>query len=349
MRNFHCLCLLASGALGACSNSATTVPQDSGAAVDAADASKTDASDSAASPKDPKTAAEVSIDRFSDTAGTLFKRSSNSALPAANAPINMDSGPFITHGFGPSGEHVTYYNFDVDPLTPAPIYVFFTSGATTEFPGQLHVVDVIPGVKGYNDFWQVVKVTVPADYVANSLASAAEIKASGYTTTPTNMLVNCPVVPKGSTAALRFKATESTATVQGWYRNQVVNYFSFGEATDPLTTDSNGDVPVIPIYVTFNIDPTASNAMSGPPSGFMTEPGTMQTHNVVDVLPTSSGYSPLWQVVVYPDAQFDSVSNLATAMAAATPPLVADAGDVNCPVVAIVSASDAGTDASAGD
>jgi hypothetical protein len=92
-------------------------------------------------------------------------------------------------------------------------------------------------------------------------------------------------------------------------------YFTFDEATASFTVDAEGDVPTIPIYVTFNINPLASNPM---------------------------GYAPLWQVVVYDDAKFDSVDNLETAMAAASPPLVADAGDVNCPIVVVASATDGG-------
>ena len=71
--------------------------------------------------------------------------------------------------------------------------------------GQLNVIDVLPGDQGYNDFWQVMKVTVPAGYVANTVTSVAEIGAQGFPVEATDMLVNCPVVPKGSSAALRLK------------------------------------------------------------------------------------------------------------------------------------------------
>ncbi len=55
-----------------------------------------------------------------------------------------------------------------------------------------------------------------------------------------------------------------------------------------LTTASGGTVPTAPILVTFNIEPSPTNGTSGPPSGFMTEPGTLQTHNVIPVLPAAS-------------------------------------------------------------
>jgi hypothetical protein len=285
--------------------------------------------------KDPDTAPVVSVDRFSDAFAHLFKRSANPSFPAPSAPIDCDQGPFITHGLGPAGEKVAYYNFDVLPTTPAPIYVLFAGGAQVQ--GQLNIVDVLPGDPGYNDFWEIVKVTVPANYVANSVTSLAEIRAARFPTTATNMLVNCPVVPAGSTAMLRY-TSETSALQRGWYRDQVVQYFSFDER--PLTTTTAGTVPVVPILVAFNIDPSSTNPMSGPPSGFVTEPGTMQTHNVIAALPSDSGYTPLWAVSAYKSTSFSAVSNLMTASQA--PVAAAGLGDVNCPVVA-VGAVDAGS------
>src|SRR5262245_38052198 len=153
-------------------------------------------------PKDPASAERASIDRFSGNFATLFNRDSMPGLPAANAPINMDVAPFVTMGLGPNGEMVTYYNFDVLPTTPAHIYVFVMQGTDQVVPNQLNVVDVIPGDAGYNDFWLVTQVMVPSDYVANSITSYQEIISSNYTMVPTDMIVNCPIVPEGSTASL---------------------------------------------------------------------------------------------------------------------------------------------------
>ncbi|HVY37313.1 MAG TPA: hypothetical protein VHM31_05240, partial [Polyangia bacterium] len=252
----------------------------------------------------------ASVDRFSTQAGHLQVRSSSNGLPAANAAVDFDQGPFITQGFGPTGQVVKYYNFDVQPAAPAPIYAFFVAGSTSPVAGQLNVIDVLPGDAGYNDFWQVMMVTVPSSYVANTVASLAEIQAAGYTITPTDMVVNCPVVPAKSTASLRIGGGSSGLT-QGWYRDQVVNYFNFNEATLKVT---NGTVPTAPIYVTFNINPDQPNG--GPMSGFKSEPGTMQTHNVPAAVPGQAGYSPLWAVSIYDNADFSAVANLTTAMAA---------------------------------
>lgn len=284
-----------------------------------------DDDDLTAPPVDPGTAPKASIDRFSDAAGRLFRRSANPALPGPNQAINMDLAPFITHGLGPDGERVRYYNFDVMPVEPAPIYLLFRDGETQPVAGQQNIVDVIPGDANYSDFWRVVRVTVPRGYVANTITSRAQIVAAGHAMQETTALVNCPIVPEGSTATQGGGAHELT---RGWYRGQVVFYFNFGEAS--LTTTAAGAVPTAAIFVTFNINPDMPNG--GPPSGFRAEPGTVQTHNVVSVVPGQPGYSPLWAVVPYDNVEFDFVHDLGSAVEARAFPL---AGYVNCPIVLV--------------
>ncbi|MBU0509155.1 hypothetical protein KKH27_10005 [bacterium] len=277
----------------------------------------------------PDFAPVVSVDRFSDAAAHLFRRSDNPMLPAPNAPINFDAGaPFITRGLGPSGHSVQYYNLDVQPTSPAPIYVLFRTGETSPVASQLNIIDVIPGDAGYNDFWRVHKVTVPANYVANTLTGYDQIMAEGYAIEPTTTLVNCPVVPDGSTASLRY-AGESNQLHRGWYEGFVVKYFTFEE--HPLMTDPSGMVPLSEILVTFNINPDQTGG--GPPSGFRTEMGTDQTHNVVQTLPGDASYSPLWDVDVYDNMDFDAVSDWSSAMSAMT--LAEGVATVNCPVVTV--------------
>jgi hypothetical protein len=281
--------------------------------------------DDGMSPMDPGTAPRASVDRFSEAAGTLMVRTEENGLPEANAPIDFDQGPFVTQGFGPDGGVVRYYNFDVQSTTPAPIYVFFREGEETPVEGQLNVIDVIPGDEGYNDFWHVHRVTVPAEYEANTVTSAAALMEAGYDLEETDMLVNCPVVPDGSTATMRL-GDEDSGLVEGWYRDEVVSYFQFTEA--PLSA-SDGGVPVSPIYVTFNKNPDEDGG--GPPSGFKTEEMSDQTHNVVATLPGDAGYSPLWLVNVYDNADFDAVSDLDSATSVEL--LASGVATVNCPIV----------------
>lgn len=278
--------------------------------------------------KDPTAAEKATIDRFSDNAGTLMQRSSNSDLPGENEPINFDAAPFITKSLGPDGQKVEYYNFDVQPLTPAPIYVLFKEGEEDPVSGQLNIINVIPGDEGYNDFWLMTKVTVPNDYVANAYTSYQDLVDANLTIEPTTTLVNCPVVPEGSTASKRY-GTESSNLHQGWYKGKIAVYFTFEEKA--LSTTQTGTVPLSPIYVTFNINPDDMDSNSGPPSGFVTETGTEQTHNVIATIPTDDTYSPLWIVNVFDNADFENVSNLSTAEAANI--LAEGVMNVNCPVV----------------
>jgi len=281
-------------------------------------------------PKDPDQAEVVSVDRFSDAAGTLMKRSADASLPGINEPIDFDNPPLITQSFGSGGEIVEYYNFDVQPVIPAPIYVLIKDGEDTPVEGQLNIIDVIPGDPGYNDFWLIKMVTVPDDYVANTVTSYQEIYEKDYNTVSTNIIVNCPVTPVGSTATKRY-GTESNALHRGWFKGKVVYYFTFSEA--PITTNASGEVPLSPVYVTFSTDPDSMDPNSGPPSGFIYETGSIQTHNVIATIPGDADYSPLWSVNVYDNDFFDSVSDLTSAMAATI--LLKNEMNVNCPVVSV--------------
>ncbi len=296
---------------------------DSGASKDASMSGKDGGTADASMPKDPATAELASIDRFSKSAAMLMQRTADNGLPGADEAVDFDKPPFITQGLGPNGEVVRYYNFDIQSQTPAPIYVLFAEGSSDPVGGQLNIIDVIPGDPGYNDFWQVNKVTVPADYVANTITSYAEIEAAKLDIEPTEMLVNCPVVPDGSTAKLRLNG-EDPGLHSGWYDGKLVKYFTFGEKEL-----SGKMVPVSPIYVTFKINPDKPDG--GPASGFVTEADEVQTHNVVATLPSDAGYSPLWSVQAYDNADFDSVSDLASASGANI--LGMDVANVNCPIV----------------
>jgi hypothetical protein len=272
-------------------------------------------------------AADAPIDRFSAAAGHLQVRSAANHIPGPNEPVNFDTGPFITHGFGPNGEKVIYYNFDVQPTTAAPIYVFYAAGATAPLAGQDPVVTAIPGEATYNDFHRVIKVTVPASYKANSATSLADITAGGWPTEQTTTLVNDPIVPRGSTASKRADGS-SAALHHGWYGGKRVYFFTFEQT---LMGDAAGTVPRSPIFVTFARNPGTDGG--GPASGFKTEPGTLQAHNVTASLPGQPAYSPLWSVSVYDNANFDAVKDLATLGKAKL--LANNVATVNCPIVSV--------------
>ncbi|HET9572975.1 MAG TPA: hypothetical protein VFP29_04535, partial [Methyloceanibacter sp.] len=128
------------------------------------------AAQAATTPVDPDKAPIAAVDRFSKEAAHLQLRTPDNHLPGPNQPVDFDSGPFITQGLSPStGKPVRYYNFDEQTTMPAPVYVLYREGEAKPVEGQLDIIDTLPGEKGYNDFRQVWKVTVPTDYVANAI------------------------------------------------------------------------------------------------------------------------------------------------------------------------------------
>jgi len=169
--------------------------------------------------------------------------------------------------------------------------------------------------------------------VANSVTSLSELMAMNYPIERTNLIVNCPVVPDGSTATLRLNPGNFSGLIQGWYKDKVVYYFDFSEKQllVDLPPEGHPYVPLSDILVTFNINPDQPGG--GPPSGFMTEEGTMQTHNVVQTLPADDDYSPYWDVDVYDNADFDNVFDWASASSANI--LGTGVALVNCPVVSV--------------
>ena len=277
-------------------------------------------------PLDPDQAPIAAVDRFNDKAAHLQLRTAGKNFPGPNEPVDFDTGPFITQGLSPAtGKPVRYYNFDVQSITPAPIYVLYREREDKPVPSQLDIIDILPGEKGYNDFRQIWKVWVPRDYVANSITDAGVLRKAGYKMQQTGTLRNMPVVPDKSRARARLKG-ENAELQRVWYRGQVAKYFSFNEAT-LLVAGTN--VPASPIYVTFNVNPGEPNG--GPASGFRTELKSQQTHNVPSTLPGDTGYSPLWLVAVYDNANWPSVRDLDTVLKAKL--LAAGAATVNCPIV----------------
>ncbi len=260
------------------------------------------------------------IDRFSAQAGHLLVRAPGNHLPGPGQPIDLDDG-YVTQGLGPDGVPVRYYHFDVQSDVPATVWRLVRAGSHDAVPGQADVIDVLPGEAGYSDFWRTAWVEVPPDFEPGSVTSAGDIAARGLAVTLDDTVTNCPVVPRGS------QAREGGAQlVERWYRGHKVVCFDFGGAA--LLLDDDGKVPTSGIFVSFRMNPGQPGG--GPPSGFRTEAGSRQTHNVVMSVPGDLDYSPLWAVQIYDGAAFDRVHDEASARAA---PLVTQGPLVNCPVV----------------
>lgn len=232
--------------------------------------------------------------------------------------------PLVTGWF--QGRLTHYFDFgmtspidkNTGKVVPAPIYVLITGmdaqGNPIMVPGQRNIIDVVPGDPGYSDLWAVGLVTVPADYVANTFKSADDVMKSGYKVAYPGLLVNCPVVPLNSTLAENSPATNTTTPVKGWYKGREVHYFDFG----PNTADT------APIYALI----TGFDAQGNP----MFVEGQ---HNIIDVIPGSTGYSAFWDVNLV-EVPAGYVANTITSRAqvmASGYKMVHPGIVVNCPLV----------------
>jgi hypothetical protein len=260
------------------------------------------------------------VDRFNLRSGTLYNRPGDAIHPDPNEPIRFDD-LFLEQALGPSGEIVRYYNLDVRATAPAPMYVL-VDAAGDPIRDQLAIVDLLPDSDGYSDYWRLHTVEVPDDYEANTITSAAEFEEAGISATRTDTVVNRPLVPEGSTAALRLDPMLPNALIPTWYREEVAFYFDFGAGELP-----DDSLPVVDKYETYNDNDR------GPASGRKTEADGVQTHHVFASLPERSDPSPLWHVIFYDNAFFDSVQDLASAQQAAV--LDPDLWILNNPIVGI--------------
>ena len=269
---------------------------------------------------DPDTGIEfVAVDRFSDEAGTVMRRSENSDLPAPNEPLDYDSD-FLQHALAPNGDDVSYYVFDVNSLQSAPVYsVVYASDPSKRVEGQASIFDSIPGDVGYNDFWQAIQVLVPDDYEVDSLRSLADIESSGYELVRTGTIINCPIVPFGSKAELANRDSV------GWYKGQHVQYFSFDVQRVSVVTDGPLDVPYAIVRVIFEDN--------DPSKGMKVDAVMGKTHNVFDTIPGDDLYRALWRHDFVDADEFDSVHDWESSKAASKVDIDMDNILVNCPVV----------------
>jgi hypothetical protein len=279
-------------------------------------------------PLNPAFASVIEVDRFSPDAGVLRVRNADNGLPEAGEPIDFDT-LFLFQGFGPDGQHIRYYDLDIHSQVPSRLYTFSSAGEP--LVDQLPVLSHVPGEPGYNDFVRVFDVSVPRGYRANSIRSEADLMQARFLVTPTDRIINRPVVPDGSIAQLRYRGPSDIS--YGWHSGQLAPSFTF-EGQVPSQDIGFGEraVNISTIYVSFKVNPDLEGG--GPASGPRMEPDGKQTHNVVEAIPGDPLYSPLWMVIIYDNSAFDSVMDDESAEAA---PVVARVTSplIDCPVVEV--------------
>jgi hypothetical protein len=250
----------------------------------------------------------AAIDRFSDAAGLMFRRSDDPGLPGPDQPVDFDHPRFLQRGFGPNGEALRFYIFDARSTAPAPVYVL-VDRIGEPIPGQLPIFDLLPGDPGYSDLWQIHKVRIlQRDYPLNSLSSLQALTEGAYEITPSEEVMHCVLVPAGSGASLRFDPATPRTPQQGWYRDQIVDYLLFENPNSAARVDFGaGKVNAPEMFAFFEND-------LDPSDGFALDPLGTGTHNVATRLPGQEGYAPLWVLTVFKLEVFDRVTSVASAL-----------------------------------
>jgi hypothetical protein len=133
---------------------------------------------------------------------------------------------------------------------------------TNGVAGQRNIIDTVPGKKDYSPLWAVEKVTFADGVAPRLLRSRAEVlaaqRAGDVTIEKTTTVVNCPVVGFGQKQVLGFE------------KGRTIAYLDLG----PVNLKPGNKVA--PIW-----------AVTNPAAG---------QHNIVNTVPSDSGYTPLWLV-----------------------------------------------------
>jgi hypothetical protein len=243
----------------------------------------------------------VEVDRFSDAAGTLLRRSADPTLPKPNEAFSLDDARFSVPVLGPGGFSAKCYDLDVRPSRPNRYYVFYDTLNYYRI-GQFPVIEKVPGDPGYSDLWDIWKIVTPDSFrETNWVRDSAMVEKlindpnSGFKAASTGIYLNAPVVPLGTTASSKAEGRAGNATMlYAWYRGKRAPFLYF-EGSLHLTPD--GQIPVAKL--------TEATGDKRWPAG---DPASAATW------PKGPGYSPLVAIV---DAKGKSVVP----------------GAVNCPIV----------------
>jgi hypothetical protein len=208
-----------------------------------------------ASPEDlGLTAPLLAVDRFSDAAGTLLRRSVDPRLPRADQPFSLDDPRFAVAVVGPGDATARCYNLDVRPAAPNRYYVFYDRIGNYRL-AQFPVIEKAPGDPGYSDLWDIWKVITPDGFrETNWVRDAGTVErlladpAAGFTAASTGIYLNAPIVPEGTTAGSKAEGRPGRATrLYAWYRGKRAPFLYFEGS---LRLAEGGRVPVSTLKLT---------------------------------------------------------------------------------------------------
>jgi len=128
---------------------------------------------------------------------------------------------------------VLYYDFGaVKPDVAAgrvlwPIHGFDARGNPVAIRGQRPIFSTIPGLSDYSGVWRLTYVVTADKVQPNELRDGASvdaaIRARKASLRLTDVTVNLPIVPRGTTLA-----RDTTTGMLGWYEGRDVQFFDFG-------------------------------------------------------------------------------------------------------------------------
>ncbi|MFH1132494.1 MAG: hypothetical protein V1754_14250 [Pseudomonadota bacterium] len=112
----------------------------------------------------------------------------------------------------------TYEKFPGMPVNI--MYVWTDKNGDPSLNSQFPIVDTLPKQAYYSDFFYIVLVVPPNNYVPNSIKSRGSLLLADFELKHTGVVLNCPVV--GQSASLedtRGKTFNNYRKLQLWYRN----------------------------------------------------------------------------------------------------------------------------------
>lgn len=184
---------------------------------------------------------------------------------------------------------VLYYDFGAVPLDVAagtvywPVHGFDIRGNPVAIRGQRPIFSTIPGLRDYSGVFRLVYVVTADNAQPNFIRDLAtvedQIRRKRASTRPTDLLLNLPIVPRGTRLA-----RDSATGMPGWYEGRDVQFFDFGAVTtkpvEMWRFASGRDSSGAPIVL------AAQNS-------------------IVDSIPVTGTYPDLWEIrFVYVDSAF---------------------------------------------
>lgn len=215
------------------------------------------------------------------------------------------------------GQQVYYYTFkngtpvlDDGAAVETGLQYRLVDEAGEPVEGQHDLITVGAFASGYSDLREIVEVTVPPDYEANSITSVQELLVEDWPQQPTGELYNIPVV--FDNAVLQGRDHDP---INLWLNGETVTAFNFGQ--NPAET--------APIYVLVEgFDDDGSPIRIGHPS-------------VIEIMHDDEGYSDFWQLVfvtVPADTEPNSIRSIDELLAVATE-LTPSERVINCPAIGL--------------